>query len=109
MTPAWRVRRTGGLLVPGFTKRFDERGRDGMTYFLGVPIGRFDVDVLAGGATELRYRRWPVVDVLERLPAGASVAAHGGAPPTAAPIPAAGFVRLPGGRRVRFCRFRLEP
>ena len=97
-TPAWRVRRTSGLLVPGFTKCFTARG-GGVTHLWRVPIGRFDVEVLAGGVTELRYRRWPVVDVLERPPSD----------PRAGSIPAAGYVRLPGGRRVRFCRFRLEP
>ncbi len=94
---SWHVRRTSGLLVPGFTKRFD--AGSGMTFFFGVPIGRFDVDVAPEGSTELRYRRWPVVDVLERPPTDVRVGT----------IPSAGFVRLPGHRRVRFCRFRLEP
>jgi hypothetical protein len=94
--PAWRVRRTGGLLVPGFTKRFCADGSSGMTYLLRVPIGRFDVVASeASGAVELRYRRWPVVDVLERRPL------DGGS------IRSAGNVAL-GARRVRFCGFRLE-
>ena len=37
---AWTVRRTGGLLVPGFTKRFTADGRAGTTYLWRVPIGR---------------------------------------------------------------------
>ena len=94
--PAWRVRRTGGLLVPGFTKRFDDEGR-GMTYLWRIPVGWFDVVTSGGpaGGVELRYRRWPVVDRLDRRPAA------GGS------IRSAGFVAI-GGRRVRFCRFRLE-
>ena len=99
--PAWTVRRTAGLLVPGFTKRFTADGRAGMTYLWRVPIGRFDMREVAAApgaapAVELDYRRWPVVDVLATRPL------DGGS------IRAAGFVRLPGGRRIRFCRFRLE-
>lgn len=93
--PAWRVRRTAGLLLPGFTKRFDERGQ-GMTYLAGVPIGRFDVVVHGDRTAELVYRRWPIVDVLETVPA------------TGGSIRSAGFVRLPGARRVRFCSFRMQ-
>lgn len=94
---AWTVRRTGGLLPPGFTKRFDAAGSGGVTYLAKVPIGWFDVHGLGDGRVELRYRRWPIVDVLERAPRG------GGS------IPGAGYLRPPaGGRSVRFCRFRLE-
>lgn len=91
----WRVRRIRGLLVPGFTKRFDLVADMGVTYFLGVPIGRFDVRRWPDGGVVLAYRRWPVVDVLDLLPERDG------------PVPAAGFVRL-GARRVRFCRFSLE-
>lgn len=95
--PAWRVRRTGGLLAPGFTKRFDPDGSGGMTYLWGIPIGRFRLIDRDHGPIELRYVRWPVVDLV------------GGYPPQArGPIDGAGFVRVPGGRVLRFCRFRLE-
>lgn len=71
-TPSWRVRRTGGLLVPGFSKRFDPDGSDGMTYLLGIPVGRFDVVASSADdseqGVELRYRRWPIVDVLADSP-----------------------------------------
>ena len=91
------MRRTSGLLVPGFRKRFSPRRTDGVTSWLGVPIGRFQVVHRADGAVELRYARWPVVDVLDRAPVnGAS-----------ATTTAAGFVSLPFGHRVRFCRFTL--
>jgi hypothetical protein len=87
--------RDRGLLVPGFSKRFEDD--EGTTCFLGVPIGRFTVVTLERGQTELRYRRWPVVDVLSEPPVGTGS------------IAARGFIRLPpGGRRVRFCDFRLE-
>lgn len=92
---AWNVRRTSGVLVPGFAKRFDDARTTGVTYLWGVPIGAFDVVQLAEGAVELRYRRWPVVDVLDQLPV------DGGS------IRSAGFIAL-AGRRIRFCRFRLE-
>ena len=93
---AWRVRRTGGLLVPGFTKRFNAAGTTGLTYLWGVSVGRFDVvGSVSEPGVELRYRRWPVVDVLEAAPL------EGGS------IRAAGNVVL-GARRVRFCHFRLE-
>jgi hypothetical protein len=96
--PPWRVRRTGGLLVRGFVKRFAPDGASGMTYLWRIPIGRFDVVERDGGRgleVELRYRRWPVVDVLAARP-------HGGGS-----IRSAGYVAL-GSARVRFCRFRLE-
>ena len=92
--PRWRVRRTGGLLVPGFTKRMRADGT-GTTYLAGIPVGAFRV-VAAGDATELRYRRWPIVDVLTARDG------DGGA------WDGLGMVRLPGGRRGRFCTFRLE-
>lgn len=95
--PAWRVRRTGGLLVPGFRKRFTRDGSCGVTYLGPLRIGAFDV--VAARHTEgveLRYRAWPVVDVLDGAPA-----AGGGS------IPAAGTISI-AGRRFRFCRFRLE-
>lgn len=94
--PPWRVRRTGGLLVPGFRKRFSVDGSSGVTYLWRLRIGAFDV--VAGtrtGSVELRYRAWPVVDVLDRAPL------HGGS------IPSIGTVAF-AGRRLRFCRFRLE-
>jgi hypothetical protein len=95
--PSWRVRRTGGLLVPGFSKRFDLVADEGTTYLAGVPIGRFDVRRRPDGAVELDYRRWPVVDVVGQAPVGDGS------------IDSSGYVRLPGaGRRLRFCRFRLE-
>ena len=62
--PTWTVRRESGFLVPGFTKRFAPDGRSGTTCFLGVPIGRFDVQ----DGTQLHYRVWPVVDVLDAPP-----------------------------------------
>ncbi|MCW2961199.1 MAG: hypothetical protein JWM90_1586 [Thermoleophilia bacterium] len=100
----WRVQRVSGLLVPGFSKRFDTgepaSATSGCTYFLGVPIGRFDVQ--PGPETiELRYRRWPVVDILERDPAAAEAGTW------ATSIPAFGTVCLPRGRRRRFCSFEL--
>ncbi len=95
--PTWRVRRTGGVLVPGFRKRFATDDAHGMTYLWGVPIGRFRIVQLDDAPTvQLRYVRWPVVDELERAPRDAGA------------IPAAGYVRLRRGRRIRFCRFRLE-
>lgn len=106
--PSWRVRRTGGLLVPGFSKRFDPDGSDGMTYLLGIPVGRFDVVASSADdseqGVELRYRRWPIVDVLADSP----VEPARGAEPARTSMSAAGYVRLPGGRRLRFCRFRLD-
>ena len=93
---AWRVRRTGGLLVPGFSKRFAPDGTAGTTYLWGVPIGRFRTSQRGDGSVELRYVRWPIVDEL------GAAARSGGS------MPGAGFVRLPAGRRWRFCRFRLE-
>lgn len=61
-----------------------------------VPIGRFDIVERAGEhGVELRYRVWPIVDVLGARPLG------GGS------IRGAGYVAL-GAARVRFCRFRLE-
>ncbi|MCW2923239.1 MAG: hypothetical protein JWM98_643 [Thermoleophilia bacterium] len=92
----WRVVRVSGLLVPGFTKRFDAGATRGTTYWCGVRIGAFDV-VRTRGACELRYRAWPVVDVLLGAPQ---------APTTR--IESAGYLHLGGGRRLRFCRFRLE-
>lgn len=95
--PRWRVRRTGGVLFPGFSKRFDLVADEGTTYLAGMPIGRFDVRRRADGSVELDYRRWPVVDVMGALPSGDGA------------IESSGFVRLPGGsRRLRFCDFRLE-
>jgi hypothetical protein len=99
--PAWRVDRVAGVLPPGFTKRFAGTGEAalptvGTTYFLGVPIGRFDVVATEADAVELRYRRWPVVDVLDAAPT-----------PGRADLTAAGYLRLLKGSRTRFCRFRL--
>lgn len=94
--PAWRVRRVSGLLVPGFSKRFERKLQAGVTSWLGVPVGGFEVHRTRAGRCELRYVRWPVVDELERTPS------RGGR------IAGVGYVRLPGGRRVRFCRFSLE-
>ncbi|MCB0877768.1 MAG: hypothetical protein KDC46_02150 [Thermoleophilia bacterium] len=95
-TPRWRVRRIGGLLAPGFSKQFARDGTVGTTFLLGVPIGRFRITQLDDGIVELRYVRWPIVDTLD------SAARRGGS------TPGAGYVRLPGGRRWRFCRFSLE-
>lgn len=81
--------------MPGFTKRFAAGGGEGLTYLWRVPIGRFDVVEVDRGAVELRYRRWPVVDVLENRPR------DGGS------IRASGNLAL-AGHRLRFCRFRLE-
>ncbi len=94
---AWRVRRTSGLLVPGFRKRFSPDGTWGVTYLLLIRVGAFDVRRRDDGSCEFRYRAWPVVDVLESHP-------HDGTES----IPAIGTVRLPGRRRSRFCRFALE-
>jgi hypothetical protein len=91
---AWRVERVSGLLWPGFTKQL--RSSSGTTFLWGIAIGRFDV-VQVGDTRELRYRRWPIVDVLEAPPSGSD------------PIAAAGYVCLPGGGRRRFCRFTLRP
>lgn len=96
--PPWHVQRIDGLLVPGFTKRFDDRGREGVTYLWGMPIGRFAMIAVDGGATELRYRRWPIIDELDAMPDDDALG----------PIDARGSIHLPGGRRLRFCRFRLE-
>lgn len=94
--PSWRVRRTSGLLWPGFTKRFG--AVQGVTYLWGTPVGRFAIVDAPDGGVQLRYLRWPVVDVLDADPRTAS-----------ASMDAAGQLRISGGRRVRFCRFRLEP
>ena len=37
------MRRTAGLLVPGFTKSFDAVAGCGVTWWLGIRIGAFDV------------------------------------------------------------------
>jgi len=96
-SPPWRVRRTGGVLVPGFRKRFSPDDTSGVTSWCGIPIGRFSQVAMGDGSVELRYRSWPIVDVLRSWPSQAT-----------GPIEAAGFVRAPGGRRVRFCTFRLD-
>ena len=89
----WRVRRTGGLLVPGFSKRMRRDG-SGTTFLWGVPVGAFDVDRCGrGGGIELRYRRWPIVDELHDAGDGTW---HG-----------RGRITLPGRRRLTFCTFRL--
>jgi len=97
----WRVNRTAGLLPRGCTKRFqigaDGRPNAGLTSFIGIPIGRFDVVYRSDGNEELWYRRWPVVDVLHR---------REGSGPNGTRI-GTGNVRVPRGRRVRFCRFEL--
>ncbi|MBC7460147.1 MAG: hypothetical protein H7287_02160 [Thermoleophilia bacterium] len=104
----FRVARVSGLLLPGFTKliRFDASGAplDGVTYLWGIRIGAFTVHSadefgeLDAGLRALRYHTWPVVDILEPPPEPA----HGSPD-------CRGELRLPGGRRVRFCRFALEP
>ena len=92
----WHVRRTGGLLPPGFEKRFSEDGASGTTYFMGVPIGSFDVRAAGENeGVELVYRAWPIVDVLAHPPGDGDS------------IESTGNVSV-GGRRLRFCRFRLE-
>jgi hypothetical protein len=59
LTGKFRVRRVSGLLPPvGVTKRID--GVDGMTYFFGLPIGRFRVR-----GRRFVYRRWPIVDEID--------------------------------------------
>ena len=104
----YRVARRSGLLVPGFTKRiaFDEAGAPthGVTYLWGVRIGAFDVRPARefgqpdDAPRALRYRAWPVVDLLEPTPR-----------PDHLSPGCQGCIRLPGGRRLRFCRFALEP
>jgi hypothetical protein len=104
----YRVTRVSGLLVPGFTKRirFSPEGApfDGVTFFWGIRIGSFDVrpaDEFGQGDASLRclrYRTWPVVDLLGSAPT-----------PTHGSPECEGCFRLPGLRRVRFCRFRLDP
>jgi len=98
--PPWRVRRLTGLLVPGFTKQFAPDGSYGLTSFAGVPIGWFDVVASdrPGVACELRYRRWPVVDLLGDVP-------RADGPPV---VSGSGMLRLPGARLRRFCRFSLD-
>ncbi|MCW2922337.1 MAG: hypothetical protein JWL76_2211 [Thermoleophilia bacterium] len=93
--PQWQVRRSGGVLPPGFTKRFADDGRSGTTYFLGLPIGDFDIVARDDAHVELRYRTWPVVDVLD------------GRPGEGEPVGGSGNVSL-GKLRTPFCRFRLE-
>jgi hypothetical protein len=90
-----RVRRVRGLLWPGFSKRFAEG--HGTTYLWGVPIGRFHVVAAADDTAELRYLRWPIVDVI-----------HGDPLHDAKPLAASGYLRAPRGRRIRFCDFLLE-
>jgi hypothetical protein len=59
LTGKFRVRRVSGWLPPiGVTKRID--GADGVTYFFGLPIGRFRVV-----GRRFVYRRWPIVDELD--------------------------------------------
>jgi hypothetical protein len=108
----FRVVRRSGLLLPGFTKRISGRhdagggphARSGVTYFLGIRVGAFDVrparefGFMDDSERCLRYRSWPIVDVLEQRPS-----TLGGS------IGSAGYLRLPRGRRVRFCTFLLEP
>lgn len=96
---SWRVRRVSGLLFPGFRKRFMSDTPHGVTTWLGVPIGRFDIVPVEGEQVELRYVGWPAVDVLAATPTSAE----------GRPVHAAGYVLMPGGRRVRFCQFLLEP
>lgn len=83
--------------MPGFRKRFSADGSSGVTYLGPLRIGAFDVaPAKQAGAVELRYRAWPVVDLLESAPTGAVRS-----------IPGTGMFAA-AGRRVRFCRFRLE-
>ena len=96
--PAWKVQRTSGLLVPGFSKRFSADGTRGVTSWLGLRIGGFTQRDAGDGGTELDYHAWPVVDVIRGWPSHATV-----------PIEGIGLVRFPVGRRVRFCRFVLVP
>jgi hypothetical protein len=83
------VRRTGGVLVPGFSKRFDLVARRGTTYLAGIAIGQFAMRVLPDGRVELDYARWPIVDVLDR---------HRDDPPAGTTTPA--LLRLPARSRV---------
>lgn len=99
---SWRVVRVSGILPPGFTKRF-RRGNNakstwiGTTYWLGIPVDRVDV-VPEGERWALRYRHLPIRDTLADHPGESA----------RSPIAADAFLLLPGGRRLRFCRFRLE-
>lgn len=70
----FRVQRTSGLLIPGFSKRL--AGNAGCTYLWGVPIGRFRIEQTSTDAT-LRYHRWPVCDVLVPGTDGAPVSGVG--------------------------------
>lgn len=105
-TVHYRVTRESGLLVPGFSKRIrfeDSVAIDGVTYWWGIRIGSFDVQPASecglpdDAARCLRYRTWPVIDVL-----GQQVAPAHGSPRCE------GTIRLPRGRRLRFCRFSLD-
>ncbi|MCW2972660.1 MAG: hypothetical protein JWN72_933 [Thermoleophilia bacterium] len=104
----YRVLRVSGLLVPGFTKRIrfaaDGAPLDGVTYLWGIRIGAFTVRPAHefgepdAGLRALRYRAWPVIDTLGTVPAVAHRSPD-----------CSGWIRLPRGRRVRFCRFELQP
>ena len=84
------MRRTSGLLWPGFSKEVAA----GRTLLWGRPVGRFDACAVGTDRLELRYRRWPVVDVLRPRADGT--------------FDGTGHVRMPRGGRLRFCRFVLE-
>jgi len=77
----WDVRRESGLLPPFVSKQIGPE--TGWTRWLGVPVGKFEVDGLS-----LHYRLWPVRD--ELWPEGDGFTGRG-------------FVF-----GIPFCRFRLE-
>jgi hypothetical protein len=104
---SFRVERRSGLLVPGFTKRlvWDPDGLliSGVTYLWGIRIGGF-MAARTDTGVDLHYGTWPVIDELDRLPQPP----RDGAPATGA-ANCQGTFSLPGGRRLRFCRFALVP
>ena len=84
----WRVERVSGLLPawPPLTKQLTEHS--GHTRIGRMPIGAFRID-RADDGIRLAYRRWPILDRLERTESS--------------------DVLLGSGHvfGVRFCRFRL--
>lgn len=105
MQARFRVVRRSGVLFPGFSKHMtwvDGAATMGITYLWRLRIGAFDVEphheAAPTDAVALRYRTWPVTDVLCPPPT-----------PDDGSADCRGCFRLPGGRLVTFCRFALVP
>ena len=99
----YRVKRLSGLLPPFGVSKVIE-GHQGCTYLFGIPVGRFRVV-----GRRFIYRRWPIVDELDKPAREAGIPqpdAHPGQE-RRRPGSVTGRGRLLGF--LTFCRFRLEP